>query len=622
MEQLKRQIRELLYYSKKCLGLMSNRDKRYLFLFLLIQISLTGLDVLGVLLIAVIATVATSAVQESELSLKVLQFLEMFNLDDMSPQQVALILTISATLLLVTKSLLGFYFTKRSLTFLSSRDANISSRMSGAILRQNLEELRKLSSFEYQNAITLGSSAVTSGLISQGSLLISELVLQMVMLITIFVFSPIISTGVFLYFSGFLILLTVKLGRTAKYVSQQMSELNISTSKNLFDALQNYRIVTTTQSQHFFSTKIKESRLRIAQFSVNQAMLNVWSKYVFEVALLLAVVIFAGYAFLRFSASEAASLLAIFLASAYRIAPSIMKVQSSIVNIKGSLGSAKVFFDVYDHVKTHWLESESIDNSVVGRPAGDIPIGSPLICFNQTDFQFRDSTESVLRDVTLSIKKGSKIGLVGPSGAGKSTLVDLLIGALLPTSGSVSLMDSPARDSIQKKLVRIGYVPQEVILIAGSIKENIAFGSDLESVDDARIWEILDSVSLSKWVHDLPLKLDSKLGEFGSKISGGQRQRIGIARALFTQPDILVLDESTSALDAETEKSIMDFIMALNPNITLIVIAHRLSTVTKLDELYYLSEGSILAHGSFQELRQRVPNFDAQAKLMGLDNAT
>jgi len=591
MEQLKRQIRELLYYSKKCLGLMSNRDKRYLFLFLLIQISLTGLDVLGVLLIAVIATVATSAVQESELSLRVLQFLEMFNLDDMSPQQVALILTISATLLLVTKSLLGFYFTKRSLTFLSSRDANISS-------------------------------AVTSGLISQGSLLISELVLQMVMLITIFVFSPIISTGVFLYFSLFLILLTVKLGRTAKYVSQQMTELNISTSKNLFDALQNYRIVTTTQSQHFFSTKIKESRLRIAKFSVNQAMLNVWSKYVFEVALLLAVVIFAGYAFLRFSASEAASLLAIFLASAYRIAPSIMKVQSSIVNIKGSLGSAKVFFDVYDHVKTHWLESESIDNSAVGRPAGDFPIGSPLICFNQTDFQFRDSTESVLRDVTLSIKKGSKIGFVGPSGAGKSTLVDLLIGALLPTSGSVSLMDSPARDSIQKKLVRIGYVPQEVILIAGSIKENIAFGSDLESVDDTRIWEILDSVSLSKWVHDLPLKLESKLGEFGSKISGGQRQRIGIARALFTQPDILVLDESTSALDAETEKSIMDFIMALNPNITLIVIAHRLSTVTKLDELYYLSEGSILAHGNFQELRQKVPNFDAQAKLMGLDSAT
>jgi ABC-type multidrug transport system fused ATPase/permease subunit len=227
----------------------------------------------------------------------------------------------------------------------------------------------------------------------------------------------------------------------------------------------------------------------------------------------------------------------------------------------------------------------------------------------------------ILKDVTLSINKGSKIGLVGPSGAGKSTLVDLLIGALLPTSGSVSLMNLPARVSIQEKLIRIGYVPQEVILIAGTIKENIAFGRDPESVDDPLLWKILDSVNMSNWVHDLPLKLESELGEFGSKISGGQRQRIGIARALFTQPDILVLDESTSALDAETEKGIMDFIMTIDREITLIVIAHRLSTVTKLDTLYYLSEGLILAHGNFQELRIKVPNFDTQAKLMGLDSA-
>lgn len=614
-------MQELLYYSKKCLGLMNARDRFYLVVFLIIQISLTGLDVMGVLLIAVIATVATSAVQETQPNSMIIQFLELFNLSDLTPQQVALTLTIIATLLLIAKSLLGFYFTKRSLTFLSSRDANISSRMSRAILKQNLEELRSLSSFEYQNAITLGSSAVTSGLISQGSLLISELILQLVLLTTIFIFSPVISIGVFLYFSLFLIVLTIKLGRTAKFISQQMTELNISTSKNLFDALQNYRIVTTTQSQHFFSTRIKESRVRIAKFGVNQSMLNVWSKYVFEVALLLAVVIFAGYAFVNFSASEAAALLAIFLASAYRIAPSIMKVQSSIVNIKGSLGSAKVFFDVYDHVKKYWIESENADIALNNHPLEDCPVGSPLINFDQISFQFQDSDKLVLRDVTFIVNKGSKIGLVGPSGAGKSTLIDLLIGALLPTTGCVSLLNLPARDSIQKKLVRIGYVPQEVILIAGSIKENIAFGRDLEGVDDSIIWKVLDSVSLSTWVQGLPLQLETKIGEFGSKISGGQRQRIGIARALFTQPDILVMDESTSSLDAETEKSIMDFIMTLSKDITLIVIAHRLSTVTQMDELYYLSNGSILASGNFKELRQMVPNFDTQAKLMGLDGA-
>jgi ABC-type multidrug transport system fused ATPase/permease subunit len=620
MERLFHEVRELLYYGKKSLGLLSVRDRRYLVLFLILQISLTGLDVIGVLLIALIATVATSAVQGSETNSSVLRVLEVFNLNDTTPQKIALILTISASFLLVAKSLLGFYITKRSLSFLSTRDANISSKMSEVILRQDIEQLRALSSFQYQNAITLGSGAVTSGLISQSSLLISEVVLQFALLTTIFIFSPVISVGVFLYFSIFLILLTVKLGKTAKHVSQQLAELNILTSKNLFDALQNYRLVTTTQSQHFFSEKIRESRLRIAQFNVNQAMLNVWSKYIFEIALLFAVIIFAAYAFVSFSASEAAALMAIFLASAYRIAPSIMKVQNSIVNIKGHLGSAKVFFEVFDHLKEHWNEPQRTESFTQKRPIDDRTFGSTLIAFEKVDFQFKDSDQLILKNVTLSIDRGSKVGFVGPSGAGKSTLVDLLIGALLPTTGAVTHLDLSARISVKNKMVRIGYVPQEVVLIAGSIKENIAFGRDPEGVDDELIWKILESVSMSNWVHNLPHKLESRLGEFGSKISGGQRQRIGIARALFTKPDVLILDESTSALDAETENSIMNFIMHLDRETTLIVIAHRLSTVINLDKLYYLSEGSILAEGNFQELRQLVPNFDIQAKLMGLES--
>jgi hypothetical protein len=174
MERLFHEVRELLYYGRKSLGLLSVRDRRYLVLFLILQISLTGLDVIGVLLIALIATVANSAVQGSETNSSVLRVLEVFNLNDTTPQKIALILTISATFLLVAKSLLGFYITKRSLSFLSTRDANISSKMSEVILRQDIEQLRALSSFQYQNAITLGSGAVTSGLISQSSLLISK----------------------------------------------------------------------------------------------------------------------------------------------------------------------------------------------------------------------------------------------------------------------------------------------------------------------------------------------------------------------------------------------------------------------------------------------------------------
>lgn len=614
-------LNELVFYCKKCLGLLKSRDRRFLVLFLMIQILLTGLDVLGVLLIAVIATVATSAVQETPTDGRVLQLLNFLNLEMATPQRIALTLTVGATSLLVAKSLLGFYVSKRSLSFLSSRDAEISSQLTRAILRQNLEELRGLTSFQYQNAITIGSSAVTTGLISQTTLLISELVLQFVLLATIFLFSPLISIGVFLYFSFFLVLLTTKLGKTAKFVSQEMNEMNIVTSKYLFDAIQNFRIVSTTQRQGFFSQKIKELRKRVARLSVDQAMLNVWSKYVFEVALLLSVVLFAAYAFIRFSASDAAALLAIFLASAYRIAPSIMKVQNAVVSIRGALGSARVFFTVFDHVVNYWTDLNTADLDSVRSRVADAEIGQPLLCFENVHFKFMDSRKLVLNNINLQINKGERIGFVGPSGGGKSTLIDLLIGALLPTSGAVTFNDTPAHIAIAKRAIKIGYVPQEVVLLAGTIKENIAFGIDTDGIDDVSIWELLDSVNMKGWVENLPTMLESKLGEFGSKISGGQRQRIGIARALFSKPDVLILDESTSALDAETEKGIMDFIMNLDSKVTLIVIAHRLSTVTNMDTLFYLSEGKIVARGTFEQLRQVVPNFDEQAKLMGIGNA-
>ena len=172
--------------------------------------------------------------------------------------------------------------------------------------------------------------------------------------------------------------------------------------------------------------------------------------------------------------------------------------------------------------------------------------------------------------------------------------------------------------ALEKWQGSIAYVPQEVMLIDGTIRENVCLGYDTELVSDENITWAMKNSSLEGFISSLPLGLDTQVGDFGSKISGGQRQRIGIARALLTRPKLLVLDEATSSLDAQSEASIINSLKSLKGEITIIMIAHRLSSVREADDVIYLKEGRILAKGNFDQIRNSVPDFDSQASLMGL----
>jgi len=207
---------------------------------------------------------------------------------------------------------------------------------------------------------------------------------------------------------------------------------------------------------------------------------------------------------------------------------------------------------------------------------------------------------------------------VGSSGAGKTTLVDVLLGILEPDSGTVQISGVTPLEAISKWPGAIAYVPQDVLVTNGSIRENVALGYPLEAATDELVNDAIRIASLAEFVATLPEGLDTNLGERGAKISGGQRQRIGIARALFTKPKLLVLDEATSALDGGTEESISSDIQKLKGSTTVVLIAHRLSTVRDADLVLYMDKGEIVARGTFEEVRNAVPDFDRQAKLMGL----
>lgn len=216
---------------------------------------------------------------------------------------------------------------------------------------------------------------------------------------------------------------------------------------------------------------------------------------------------------------------------------------------------------------------------------------SDRIQINHVEWQYANSDKKVLDGITFEIKKGESIGLVGASGAGKTTMADVILGLLKPQKGHIMCDNQDIFEVLPQWSKTISYVPQNIFLINGTIRENISFGVDREKVDDARVWDALRMAQLEEMVQKLPEQLDTVVGERGMKFSGGQRQRIAIARALYHDADVIVLDEATSALDTETENAVMESIEALQGYKTLIIVAHRLSTLEHCDKIYEIVNG-------------------------------
>jgi len=232
--------------------------------------------------------------------------------------------------------------------------------------------------------------------------------------------------------------------------------------------------------------------------------------------------------------------------------------------------------------------------------------------------RYPGSEHLALDKVSLSIQPGQSVAFVGSTGAGKSTLADVILGAVFPDLGEVFISGRAPMSTVREWPGAIAYVPQDVAILSGTVRENVALGISTEEIDDALVWEALQRAELADFLGETRSGIDTVVGENGVQLSGGQRQRLGIARALYSRPRLLVLDEATSALDAETERIVTHTLESLAGEVTLIIIAHRLATVRNCDQVFYLREGELVSSGSFEQVRAAVPDFDKQAHLLGL----
>ena len=280
-------------------------------------------------------------------------------------------------------------------------------------------------------------------------------------------------------------------------------------------------------------------------------------------------------------------LLGVLALAAFRLMPSANRIVNLFNTIKFQ---QPLFYELYPELMDIKERQESRKESYYLSVQPKLKF-EKSIQVNKLRFAYPEGREDVLRDVSFSIGKGDFAGIIGPSGAGKTTFVDILLGLLKPSDGNIKVDGQDIFDNIRSWQANLAYVPQSIYLIDGSVKENIALGVAPENIDNARIEKSLHMAELYDFVSDLPEGMETRVGERGVKLSGGQRQRIGIARALYQQPEVLILDEATSALDNDTEKSITDTILKLKGQITIIAIAHRLSTLAECDYKVEFAEG-------------------------------
>ncbi|MCM1538312.1 MAG: ABC transporter ATP-binding protein/permease [bacterium] len=384
--------------------------------------------------------------------------------------------------------------------------------------------------------------------------------------------------------AGLVILLIQKKMRSLGDTYHDINADIIKCSKQAFEGIKEVKIMN---KERYFIGEYSHIYHRATKLELTYNLLSYIPKYLIETIAIggilgyLAVVILLGG-----SLSAMIPQLSVFAVAAFRLLPSVNSLYASFSNIAYNMASIDLIY--------HDIRSvEHVDDSNIGaEECGQLQF-EHAIEVKELSFTYEESDKIILDHVNVTIHKGESVAFIGESGGGKTTLVDNILGILTPQRGSV-LVDGVNINEVMQSWHRdIGYIPQTIFMMDDTVRCNVAFGVKNEDIDDERVWEALREAQLEEFVKQMEHGLDTEVGEAGMRLSGGQRQRIGIARALYHDPDILVFDEATSALDNETEKEVMAAIDALHGSKTMIMIAHRLTTIENCDHVYRVEDRNI-----------------------------
>jgi ABC-type multidrug transport system fused ATPase/permease subunit len=597
------------------LKLLSPRDRKWLAVMASIQALIGLLDLVGIVFLGALSSVVLNGLSSRSYGDRLGQFLALLKIENNDFNFQILFLASVAIGAIFSRILLSVYLSRRILTFLSIRSAHVSRRLFQKMLEEGLDFIKRRTALNSQFAINRGIDLIMVGCLGILMTLLADALSLAFIFFGLLVIDPKFALALALAFSFLGTLLHLVLRKKTERVARDKTTFEIASNQKIQDTLLTFREVHVRNQQSLAIREFSELRLKSAKAIADSMFLPSVPKFVFESTVIVAAVFMGLFQLLANDVFRAISTLTIFLAAGTRVAPGMLRIQQGFMALKSNLGQTAPTREILTELNINNLDSLNT-RAKTPRISPTKSNAKNLISFENVNYERSTSPRFLLKDLTFFVRKGEFVALTGRSGSGKSTIIDLMLGLLEPTTGKISIRGLSPRLAISEFQHEISYIPQDVHIFPGTVRENIQVGMGDQEVPDSKIWKVLSQVQLENHVKLMSQGLDSQLGEFGNVLSGGQRQRIGIARALLSSPKILVMDESTSALDSETENSILEVLKNLQPRLTIVAIAHRLSTLANSDRIIYVAGGRIEAQGTFKEVLENHAGFKRQIKTL------
>ena len=493
----------------------------------------------------------------------------------------------------VLKDVFSILFRWWQLTFMARNQVAIQARiLEGYLVGPYAWHLTKNTSdklWTVQSAVGIGFAGGIGAMLG----VVTEILTITFIFISLLFISPMATAGAIIYLGGAAFIVQRVIRPRILRASQRNLESSKAVSKSSLQSLTAVKEIKLRHAHKPFVDTFATASDKGARAGVTASLLGEIPKYFLEIVFIVGVGLLAVGAATGNSSGDSLTLLAIFVAAGTRILPSAVRLINSVAGIRFARAPLAHL------VAENRMQEDARRAEHAARVTDEVPQGDVHV--RGLTFAYADQPdELVLRGVDLDIPSGRTIAMVGSSGAGKSTFVDILLGLHRPSSGTITAGGVSIFDNLPAWQRRLAVVPQDVTLLDETLGSNIAFDEELDTV---RLAEAVERAQLSDLVRSLPNGLDTEIGERGVRLSGGQRQRIGIARALYRRPALLVLDEATSALDNETERRLTETIEGLKGSMTIVIVAHRLSTVRHADQLVFMSRGRVETVGTFDEVR-------------------
>lgn len=593
--------------------LLSRRQRIIFFGLLFGRIANNALDILGLMAVGLLGAMVASGLDEIPSA----TFLGITLGIESDRTYVWLVMTIA--FFFISKSIVGVLLLRVTSLFLAKIEALVALEIATFLYSGGLSRLRRFSRGDINFAVDDSPRIAIGGLLISGSAIATESALFFSVFAVFLFVDTLTALIIGAYFFSLVVIFQLGINNRLRQSGRDISESSIGVGNSIQDMTVSFREISVFSRNQFFLEKFDFHRRKYAMVVARLSFLMGVPRFFVESSLMVGVLALVGFQFLWGDLSGGLVTTGVFLAGGFRMITALLPVQTAVADMKSFGPQAKLAQSLLIEAR-EWRAEKGRATGLQESPYTHLGTEGFPVAVSEVTFEHADSQSPAVKNLSMKIPSGHLVAFIGPSGAGKTTLADLILGVNIPDSGQVRVAGMEPAALREMRPGAISYVPQNPGLVIGTIMENVALGESPGSIDEEKVWAALEKAELTDFVRKLPNGIHSHLGKQADALSGGQKQRMGLARALYPDPRLLVLDEATSSLDASTEANISQTIQKLDFSTTVIIIAHRLSTIQHADIIYFIENGSISAQGKFSEIRKSVPLVEEYVRLMKIDS--